>query len=581
MVMSGSPSSFHITNKNVVSEGWAMRGPRVLLASAVFGLSSLLVFATPETAEAYSVAAFPVIEETLAGVGGEAVVVSCAASLVCGGAAVAAFVGFTAYETRDMWLPTVQGALSGLFDTGTGESPPSSTNGCRGAADGTLVGNNTLVVDWVWKSCDWQPGLPADVQDEVRTSLTYCRAPGGQVVDYGSQNVGVGDPDSGAAGSGHEIVSLCPSGWTLIYVRWFVRLSAGWGATLNKESGDRGPESTLTQGSKMKCLKPDGSIGEIERISQGVGDKVIVPSCSQEWPGSIPKSLEVAAGPEGGRLPIANYSFSDTHSKYPDCFDAGGAFLASCKVRVFINGQPCVNGMAGCYDPDTYVNEHAGATRQCKFGSYVIAWENCSALKHHYGTTPQTQTKTVDTADPKGNPIADPAPDPEPTPSTEPSPSQAPLPTGGPNPTPPKTDPKGDPDSHSCLQEAWSWNPVDWVYVPVKCAMVWAFVPKNAPSFTDIGSPLPAGWLPSLGNVFHDGQCGPLTMPRLSLGYKHMTVGPVRMLSTCDAPWPLVRTFTYYGMEAMVLVTVMWQSFRAVTSGIGMGVNFSGGGGDE
>ena len=24
----------------------------------------------------------------------------------------------------------------------------------------------------------------------------------------------------------------------------------------------------------------------------------------------------------------------------------------------------------------------------------------------------------------------------------------------------------------------WSWNPIDWVFTPVKCALVWAFVPK-------------------------------------------------------------------------------------------------------
>uniref|UniRef100_UPI0037C8CD30 hypothetical protein n=1 Tax=Ornithinimicrobium sufpigmenti TaxID=2508882 RepID=UPI0037C8CD30 len=29
------------------------------------------------------------------------------------------------------------------------------------------------------------------------------------------------------------------------------------------------------------------------------------------------------------------------------------------------------------------------------------------------------------------------------------------------------------------MADAWGWNPVDWVVVPVKCAMVWAFVPQT------------------------------------------------------------------------------------------------------
>lgn len=34
-----------------------------------------------------------------------------------------------------------------------------------------------------------------------------------------------------------------------------------------------------------------------------------------------------------------------------------------------------------------------------------------------------------------------------------------------------------DPDAGNCISGAWSWNPVDWIFVPVKCALKWAFVP--------------------------------------------------------------------------------------------------------
>jgi hypothetical protein len=30
------------------------------------------------------------------------------------------------------------------------------------------------------------------------------------------------------------------------------------------------------------------------------------------------------------------------------------------------------------------------------------------------------------------------------------------------------------------MEQGWSWNPVSWVFVPVKCALAWAFVPDAA-----------------------------------------------------------------------------------------------------
>lgn len=44
---------------------------------------------------------------------------------------------------------------------------------------------------------------------------------------------------------------------------------------------------------------------------------------------------------------------------------------------------------------------------------------------------------------------------------------------------PPAPDPVPDPENpnQNCLKDAWSWNPIDWVFVPVKCALTWAFQP--------------------------------------------------------------------------------------------------------
>lgn len=37
----------------------------------------------------------------------------------------------------------------------------------------------------------------------------------------------------------------------------------------------------------------------------------------------------------------------------------------------------------------------------------------------------------------------------------------------------------GDVDTASCWASMWSWNPLDWVLTPVKCALQWAFLPSD------------------------------------------------------------------------------------------------------
>lgn len=104
----------------------------------------------------------------------------------------------------------------------------------------------------------------------------------------------------------------------------------------------------------------------------------------------------------------------------------------------------------------------------------------------------------VDPADCDGLP----APGTTSTPTVQPSPSPSsttPMPTSGPNPVP------EDGTGPSCLSAMWSWNPVDWVYVPVKCALQWAFVPSSATTATlaelqaDAAGRAPMVWLVDAG----------------------------------------------------------------------------------
>jgi hypothetical protein len=47
---------------------------------------------------------------------------------------------------------------------------------------------------------------------------------------------------------------------------------------------------------------------------------------------------------------------------------------------------------------------------------------------------------------------------------------------------------------------------------------------------------------------------------------------PVTFVNTCDAPWPVVRAVTYYGMLASALVVIGRRAFFVALNAFGMGV---------
>ena len=68
-------------------------------------------------------------------------------------------------------------------------------------------------------------------------------------------------------------------------------------------------------------------------------------------------------------------------------------------------------------------------------------------------------------------------------------------------------------------------------------------------------------------------------MPSLDFGNIVGQTAPRELVNTCDDPWPLVRSFTYYGLLAGVLVSVGNRAIRAVMSALGMAVDTPSAGG--
>lgn len=269
-----------------------------------------------------------------------------------------------------------------------------------------------------------------------------------------------------------------------------------------------GAEPKIT--GKAECVDPaTGATSTVTRVSDGL-DALPDVACPE---GLTPKSVSWTStvGDKVKDLGGVEYDFGE----FPECSDM------SCVLRVKVDGQACRVGIEACYD---WQRVEPRSRVECEYGPYAVGLEQCRDLERIYRTTPgvtpedpgrefmpqpapgaipQGQPGTIMVpANPEGQPIPeyipgtpyrpDPHPvgDPPGNPGTtvvappvgDPKPPEQPGPTTVTVP-PPVTNPPVDvPDveapTKNCIAGMASWNPVDWVYVPVKCALTWAFVPK-------------------------------------------------------------------------------------------------------
>lgn len=192
-----------------------------------------------------------------------------------------------------------------------------------------------------------------------------------------------------------------------------------------------------------------------------------LPDCEDVLPGSHPKGIDVSGGRDTVEGPANDVQVhypaynDDLVADYPLCTThapAGGCFLDLQR-----DGKTCF-GPGGAYCAGWPQN----ITRwkmSCEWGPYALEMEMCLARYE----------RIFDVVAP---------PNPNPKPTTPPVPPDPPAPctsncTTPPEPPVPPVDPENPqpPSGDSCLSDAWSLNPVDWVYVPMKCLFMWAFIP--------------------------------------------------------------------------------------------------------
>lgn len=180
-------------------------------------------------------------------------------------------------------------------------------------------------------------------------------------------------------------------------------------------------------------------------------------------PGLAPKKVYEVAVPD----PVKVWG-----NTYPEC--GGGV----CRLGVW---KVTPNGTRSCFDRSTdcegwFRDPAKEDTYRCTYGrgaastfasSQVVALAECKVYAPTFNPQDVAQTKVY--ADPETGatpqidaPAPDAATDPQAPPGVE---SNDPSVDGG--------------DNGVCFPQGWgALNPLEWVYKPVKCALVWAFVPS-------------------------------------------------------------------------------------------------------
>lgn len=233
----------------------------------------------------------------------------------------------------------------------------------------------------------------------------------------------------------------------------------------------------------FECLDSVGAVYSYT-ISQKGAASWPTPNCPE---GTTLKKFDVSSKTAGGTnraLGGANV-VNGALDTYGDCMTSG------CALEVYVDGQKCVVGRADC-ETWSQIRAKQPSRVVCKWGSHIVASSNCLTLaegfKSERGTIYDPNSDTIVSVDEDGQTSTEvnPTPwnplNPDPTPGVITTPNTN-IDTGSGTGTGtgtggfPTTGTNPQVEGNNCIAAAWSWNPVDWVMVPVQCALQWAFAP--------------------------------------------------------------------------------------------------------
>lgn len=209
----------------------------------------------------------------------------------------------------------------------------------------------------------------------------------------------------------------------------------------------------------------------------------------------------------------------------------------------------CMNWEADCAQWWTTTSQ--GTTEgpyRCTFGGAPLSIGECGPYRHTFDTKTNTPT------------ITDPATGTQTPWEAKPSTGNSLNPGTGPGTTP----------AQSCFDTGWASvaNPVDWVLVPVKCALVWAFVPRTQVVATTTAG-VAGAWNASTPGLFAakiaavsaplaglaDASCGGLILavPKIGAGWS-VTTENRAFLAACPGDFfaPYAAGFFWFITAALI-----------------------------
>lgn len=414
----------------------------------------------------------PVVVGSAASAGGAAVSAgaACVASVVCLGAVGVAAAAVGLYATRDSWVPAIKRWIGGEETTTipyAGPSPqilhsPSLSGDGRSLTvsitDNRTSGTNAALYQGFQYSCDTAGVVGSWLQANWGSTI----APG--VTKSYTIN----------CAEGSQMLAMFSTDYTLTCSNCHTASNdISW-----SRPGDY-PAGSEVYRSTVECVKADGSTESYSVEYQGQANSsdvgFLIPSCSAAGKGTHARSVDVDV-----RLP-GRTDFRDAWSvtppadpNYPDC-DPSLPSSVNCVLQVWVDGVECQVGDSRCLDWQS----HAQSRVQCKWGPYTVGISSCDMLERAY--RPGGALLTEENID--GNPQTSTGGSPGTDTGTSSFPTEAPIPNDVPAPS------LGNPSvgGPGCWPTGSArWNPLEWVQLPVQCALVWAFVPEGGlQTYTD------------------------------------------------------------------------------------------------
>lgn len=281
----------------------------------------------------------------------------------------------------------------------------------------------------------------------------------------------------------HIEVPVCPAGSVLQGI-WFSGITTASGGAQhgNMSVGTLAP-SGLPDGDvsfgrydvDVKCKNFETqAVEHLTSYTNASDGGAVLPSCArlgENWRAAgvtiTPTKPEIDNEPIPDEIEVPDFLPFDWDEllpddpKHQDCQES----KKGCELDIFIDGKRCYEGSDLCKIWTKVAQKEPGRV-DCKWGTQVMPITVCNVLTHFYEPDTTTTTGTETTT---------------PTTGTDTSTDTTTGTTTVVNPDKPLTNTTNDTATAKCLPEGWAkFNPIEWIYRPVLCAVKEAFIPQTS-----------------------------------------------------------------------------------------------------